>query len=160
VQKREVAFIVALSVIFFIVRLYIATLSSYPFFHGWNEGHYSLIARGYFYHSLMIQERDGIVNWAVPPLYTWIVFVFFNIFDISDLSARLTSIFATVIAVVFVYLLAKELYDERVAKLSALLFLLIPWVVLLSGRVQTDMTMTAFMTASIASFVYAYKRNK
>jgi len=159
-QRRELLFITVLCSVFFIVRLYIATLSSYPFFHGWNEGHYSLIAKGYFEHPLLIPERDGIINWAVPPFYSWIVFAFFNIFGISDISARLTSIFAAVIATFSTYVLAKELYDKKIAALSSLLFVLIPWVVLLFGRVKTDMTMTAFMTASIACFVYACKRNR
>ncbi|MDY6964413.1 MAG: glycosyltransferase family 39 protein [Halobacteriota archaeon] len=148
------------SIIFFILRFYLATLSSYPFYHGWNEGHYSLIAKGYFEHSLLIQERGGIINWALPPFYSWIVFASFKIFGISDISARLTSILATTFTIPFVYLLAKELYDRDVGLLASLIFLFIPWVVHLSGRVQTDMVMTALMTASIASFIYAYNHNK
>lgn len=147
-------------ILFFIARLYLATLSSYPFFQGWNEGHYSLIAKGYFEHSLLIQERGGGINWAVPPFYSWIVFTFFKLFGISDISARLTSLLATVFAVPFVYLLAKELYDRNAAILSSLIFLFIPWVLQLSGRVQTDMVMTAFMTASIACLVYAYNQKR
>lgn len=144
---------------YLIVRFYLATLSSYPI-HGWNEGHYSLIAKGYFDHSLLIQERGGSINWAVPPFYSWIVFAFFKLFGISDINARLTSIFAAIFAVFFVYLLAKELFDPNVAILSSLFFLVIPWVVRLSGKAQTDMVMTAFMTASIACFVYAYNHKK
>ena len=100
------------------------------------------------------------MNWAVPPFYSWIVYAFFKLFGISDISARLTSIFATIFAVPFVYLLAKEIYDRNVAILSSLIFLFIPWVVHLSGRVQTDMVMTAFMTASIACFVYAFNHKR
>lgn len=129
-KKREVLreyrgelILICISISFFVARLYLATLSSYPFFHGWNEGHYSLLAKGYFEHSLLIQERDGGINWAVPPFYSWIVFAFFELFGISDISARLTSIFATIFAVPFVYLLAKELYDRNVAILSSLVFL-------------------------------------
>lgn len=146
--------------LFFIARIYLATLSSYTFFHGWNEGHYSLIAKGYFDHSLLIRESEGNINWAVPPFYPWIVFAFFKFFGISDISARLPSVVVTVFATPFVYLLAKEIYERNVAILSSLIFLFIPWVVLLSGRVQTDMVMTALMTASIACFFYAYKHKK
>ncbi len=86
------------------------------------------------------------------------MFAFFKLFGVSDLSARLTSILAALFAVPFVYILAKELYDRDVAVLSSLVFLLTPWVVLLSGRAQTDMLMTAFMVGSISCFVYAYNR--
>ncbi len=158
--RRDTVILFGAGILFVIVRLYIATLSSYPFFQGWNEGHYSLIAMGYFDHSLLLPERGGSINWAVPPFYSWLVFASFKLFGISEISARLTSILATILAIPFIYLLAKELYDRNVAILSSLIFLFIPWVVHLSGRVQTDMVMTAFMTASIASFLYAYNHER
>jgi 4-amino-4-deoxy-L-arabinose transferase-like glycosyltransferase len=159
-DKKKLFIFAAISVSFFVARLYLATLSSYPYYHGWNEGHYSLIANGYFEHSLLLQGRSGIFIWSVPPFYSWLVFAFFKVFGISDLSARLTSVLATICIVPFVYILAKELYDRNVAILSAVLFLFLPWVVLLSGRVQTDMVMLAFMTASIACYVYAVNHQK
>jgi 4-amino-4-deoxy-L-arabinose transferase-like glycosyltransferase len=158
--RADILFLGFITTLYFITKLYLATLSSYPYFHGWNEGHYSLIANGYFEHSLLQQGRSGIFIWSVPPFYSWLVFAFFKLFGISDISARLTSVLATIFAVPFVYILAKELYDRNVAILSAFLFLFLPWVVLLSGRVQTDMVMLAFMTASIALYVYATKRGK
>jgi len=159
-ERRDTAILFGAGILFFIIRLYVATLSSYPFFQGWNEGHYSLIAMGYFDHSLLLPERGGSINWAVPPFYSWLVFASFKLFGISEISARLTSILATILAIPFIYLLAKELYDKNVAILSSLIFLFVPWVVHLSGRAQTDMVMTAFMTASIACFVYAFNHKR
>ena len=159
-EHRGELILICITISFFAARLYLATFSSYSFFQGWNEGHYSLFAKGYFEHSLLIQERGGSINWAVPPLYSWIIFASFKLFGISDISARLTSVLATVFAIPFIYLLAKELYSRNVAILSSLIFLFIPWVVHLSGRVQTDMVMTALMTASIACFVHAHNHKR
>jgi len=158
--KTEILFLACIMAIFFFLRLYLATLSSYSFFQGGNEASYSMFAKGYFEHSLLIQGGEDSINWAVPPFYSWLVFALFKLFGISDISARLASIFAAIFTVPFVYLLAKELYDRNVAILSSLIFLFIPWVVHLSGRVQTDMVMTALMTASIACFIYAYNHKK
>ena len=151
------SWLIAIIVAYILVRIYIASLSSFSFFQGGNEGHYSLIAKGYFDHSLFIQGRGGGITWSVPPFYSWVLFASFKLIGISDISGRLLSIIATLFAVPFIYLLAREIYkDTSIASLSIVIFLLIPWVVHLSGRIQTDMLMTSLMTASIACFLYAY----
>ncbi|MBU4374339.1 MAG: hypothetical protein KKD69_06545 [Euryarchaeota archaeon] len=48
--------LIAVIAAYIIARIYIATLSSYGFYHGWNEGYYSLIAKNYFSGSLWVHH--------------------------------------------------------------------------------------------------------
>ncbi|MDD5472781.1 MAG: glycosyltransferase family 39 protein [Candidatus Methanoperedens sp.] len=159
-MKKRGLFVVI--VIYIAVRIYIATLSSYGLYHGWNEGHYSNIARNYFTQSMWYQT--GIIGGenfnGLPPFFSYTVFAFFNIFGVSDLSARMVSIFSEIIAIFGVYLLAREIYGEKTALMSSVIFIFIPWNILWFGRVQTDPLMTAFMICSMALYIYAYKNEK
>ena len=154
--------LVAVIIAYIIARIYIATLSSYGFYHGWNEGYYSLIAKNYFTGSLWEQiAYPGEKPFSsAPPFFSYALFSSFKIFGISDISARLVSILSEIIAVSGVYILAKEIYNEKVAQIATLLFLFIPWNILWFGRVQTDPMMTALMTLAVALYVRAYNNNK
>jgi len=148
--------------IYVAIRIYMATPSSFGFYHGWNEAWYSSIARNYFSSSLWYQipTTGAEPFFSVPPLFSYLVFGAFNIFGISDLSARIVSIFAEVLAIAAVYILSKELYNEKIAYISVLFFIFMPWNILWFGRAQTDPLMTALMTLAIALFVYAYNHEK
>ncbi len=153
--------LISILFLYLIIRIYIATLSSYGFYHGWNEGHYSIIAKNFFSGSLWEQiVYTGSPLSSVPPLFSYLVFISFKIFGISDLSARLVSIFSEVVAILGVYTLARTIYSEKIAYAASLIFLLIPWNILWFGRVQTDPLMTALITLAIALYVDAYKNNK
>ncbi len=158
-KKRWLISVIA---VYIIVRIYIATLSSYGFYHGWNEGYYSLIAKNYFSGSLweQIAYPGGEPFSSAPPFFSYAVFGFFKVFGIADISARLVSILSEIIAVFGVYILAKELYNERTAYLAAIIFIFIPWNILWFGRAQTDPLMTALMTLAIALYVRAYNNGK
>ena len=161
VLNKNLLAIVLIGLVYFAFRVYLASISSYGFYHGWNEAHYSNIAQNYFTHSLWYQLSliGSPAFKSLPPLYSYAVYASFKIFGISDISARVISILSEIIAVLSVYLLARELYDEKTAALSSLIFLFIPWNILWFGRVQTDPLMTALMTAAIALYVYAYLNN-
>lgn len=153
--------LIAIIAAYLIVRTYIATLSSYGFYHGWNEGHYSIVAKNYFSGSLWKQIIfTGDTLFAVPPMFSYVVFASFRVFGISDISARLVSILSEVVAVLGVYILARELYSKKTADTAAVLFIFIPWNIVWFSRVQTDPLMVAFMTLAIALYVYAHKNNK
>ncbi len=153
--------LIAVIAVYLMVRTNIAALSSYGFYHGWNEGYYSLIAMNYFSGSLWEQVAyPGVIFSSAPPFFSYAVYASFNLFGISDISARLVSILSEVIAVMGVYILARELYNEKTASLAAIIFIFIPWNILWFGRAQTDPLMTALMTLAIALYVRAYKNDK
>ncbi|WP_340819086.1 glycosyltransferase family 39 protein [Methanolobus sp. WCC4] len=161
ILDKKIFALIIIASLYIAARLYFASISSYGFYHGWNEAHYSNIAKNYFTHTIWYQIPliGGPVFDSLPPFYSYMVYVSFKVFGISDMSARLVSIFAEILAVGAIYLLAKEIFGERTAILSSVIFLVLPWNILWFGRVFTDPLMTALLTASIASYVHAYKNN-
>lgn len=153
---------IAIIAAYVVVRTYIATISSYGYYHGWNEAYYSLIAKNYFTGSLweQIASPGGEPFSSAPPLFSYAVYASFKIFGISDISARLVSILSEVVAVLGVYILARELYNEKTASIASIIFIFIPWSILWFGRAQTDPLMTALMTLAIALYVRAYNNGK
>lgn len=162
IMRPEKKWLITVVVAALAARIYIATLSSYGFYHGWNEGYYSLMAKNYFSGSLweQIAYQGSEPFSSAPPLFSYAVFASFKIFGISDLSARLVSILSEVIAVLGVYVLAKELYNEKTACIAAIIFIFVPWNILWFGRAQTDPMMVALMTLAVALYVRAYRNNK
>ncbi len=154
--------LIAVVAVYIAVRIYIATLSSYGFYHGWNEGYYSLIAKNYFSESLweQIAYKGGVPFSSAPPLFSYAVYASFKVFGVSDISTRFVSILSEVIAVLGVYMLARELYNDITANIAAIVFIFIPWNILWFGRAQTDPLMTALMTLAIALYVRAYRNDK
>jgi len=160
-RRLEKKWLIVAIAAYIVVRIYVATLSSYGFYHGWNEGWYSLIAKNYFSGSLWEQIAYGDEPFSsVPPFFSYAVYASFKVLGISDINARLISILAEIIAVLGVYILAKELYYEKTASIAVLIFIFLPWNILWFGRVQTDPLMTALMTLAIALYVHAYKNDE
>lgn len=145
---------------FVVLRLAVATQSGFGFHQGWNEGHYSLIARGFFDHPL-VPEYGGEPVYNVPPLFPYLVAGSFALFGESAVAARLPSILATAGTILATYWLGREVYDdERVALAGAGVLAVLPYIQLYGGRAQTDALMTTLFAAAAASIVRGYRRRK
>lgn len=144
------------------IRIYVANLSSFGFYHGYNEALYSTMGKAYFTKSLWYMSGESGNHWFyITPLYSYLVFVYFKIFGISELSGRLVSLSFLIFTVPFIYLLTRELLEDRFAPLLAsVIYIMMPWNVLWGGRILADPTLTALLTASIAVFVYCYNHNR
>ncbi|QZX99896.1 ArnT family glycosyltransferase [Halobaculum rubrum] len=155
--ERETRLVVGLAVGFVAFRVLVASLSGFGFHQGWNEGHYALIARGFLDHSL-VPRYAGRYVYSVPPLFPYTVAASYLAFGTSVVAARLPSILATGGLIVATYALGRELFDRRTALVGSALLAVLPFVQLYGGRVQTDMLMTALLTASLAAIVRGYDR--
>jgi len=140
---------VAVAAAFVCYRLWLATQSGFGFHHGWNEGHYALIARGYLTHPLVPQYGPGAPRYSVPPLFPYLVAVSFELFGQSTLAARFPSVLAGGGTIVATYGLGRHLYDDRVGVASAILLALLPMFGLYAGRAQTDVLLTFLFTVAI-----------
>jgi 4-amino-4-deoxy-L-arabinose transferase-like glycosyltransferase len=154
-------FLVLFITVYVLLRAWLATQSAYGYYHGWNEGYYSLIARNYITGSLWYPTayNDSMFR-SVPPLFSYTVYASFMLFGVSDLSARLPSLLSELLAVVGVYMLARDIYGERAAQVSVLIFVFMPWNVLWFARAQSDPLMTGLMTLGIALFLRSCRADK
>ncbi|MEW5945317.1 MAG: glycosyltransferase family 39 protein [bacterium] len=139
-----------------VVRLYRAD-DPFGGFHGFNEAWYAIIARNYFNGSLLMPTSYlGAVDYNVPPLFTYFLYVFYMFFGESEFTSRLVPALFSALAVYFAYRLCGLLYDARAGIAAALLASVVPVSVIVGRNVQVDMTAAAFILA----FLYFYVRDR
>ncbi|RDI70454.1 ArnT family glycosyltransferase [Halopelagius longus] len=145
----------ALVVAFVGFRALLATQSSFGFHHGWNEGHYALIARGFLDHPLVPRYGTNYV-YNVPPLYPYLVTALFALFGQSDFLARVPSILFGAATIAGTFYLGRVVFDERRGLIAGAVLSLFPLFQLYAGRAQTDITFVALYTWSLALITEGY----
>lgn len=76
------------------------------------------------------------------PLFTWVAAIFQNFVTDPLIATRLVSVAAGFGSLVGIYLLAKELFDSKVAKIAALLYLILPFTLLYDRLALFDSLLT------------------
>lgn len=82
-----------------------------------------------------------------PPLYIYLTVPSVAIFGLNEFAVRFPSALLGVGAVILVFFLAKELFDQRVGLIAAALLAISPW--------HLQFTRTAYETGSLAFFTAA-----
>ena len=90
-----------------------------------------------------------------PPFFAVVEALFFKVFGISEVTARLTVLFFTVLAVIFYYLFLGRIYEELIAFFASLLFITTPIVVFWARAVMLELPVLMFMVLS-CYFFYNY----
>ncbi|WP_413175344.1 glycosyltransferase family 39 protein [Anabaena azotica] len=72
---------------------------------------------------LMFDSGDWIAPWETAhhktPGFYWLIAIFYQLFGISDTSARIPSMIAGILSILIIYEIAKILLDQKLAYLSA-----------------------------------------
>lgn len=84
-----------------------------------------------------------------PYAYDVLSAISILIFGANELAARLPNMIFSVAIFIPIYLLAKELYDERVGSVAAILASLSPYFIQWGGRVLVDVPFVFFLTLSL-----------
>lgn len=159
-ENRLLALIVLLAIA---LRFY--ALSANPPAMNWDE-----ISHGYNAYSILKTGRD---EWGkfLPtifraygdyklPVYIYLTAVSEAVFGLSAFAVRFPSALAGIATVVFTYLLAKKLFDRKVAAISALLVALEPWSFFLSrGAFEANLAV-AFIVAGVYLFLTGLEKHK
>lgn len=158
----------------FLLRIYVASDS---WLHEWDERYHALVAKHLIYNLLKptlynnpIFEYDY-KNWTInhiwlhkQPLALWLIAISLKIFGINTWAVRLPSIVFSTIGIKLTYDIAKALYNDSVAFLSAFLFSIHGLIIeLTAGRVSTDhidVTFLFFITLGVWSSIKYLNRNK
>jgi 4-amino-4-deoxy-L-arabinose transferase-like glycosyltransferase len=125
-MKIKMEFLLILLILLnFLIRLYTIhpTLS--------DENIYFSMAKNLSEGKILYKEID----FVHPPLQIYILAFLFKIFGVSLLTAKLLTLIASCLSVYLVFLIAKELFDKKIALLSAVLFLLEPSFLAFSDQV-------------------------
>ena len=98
--------------------------------------------------------------YSKPPMIAWVIALFTNICGDSEFCIKLPSLILYPITSIFVYLIAKELFDNKVAFYSALVFITLPAVSMSSLIISTDVVLLLFWSMSLYFFIKAIKSDK
>lgn len=94
------------------------------------------------------------------PMRYYPIAVSYAIFGYSAFSMRLYSLASLFICLPFLYSLANDIYDKKVAYLSIFIFPLLPIVTFWAGKSQQDIPLTALYIATLACIVRGFKRDE
>ncbi len=123
-------------VVFVSVYAFLVTLNLVYIPLQWDEvNHFNgalLLVRGQIWQYVAI-------NSFYPPLYNLVTTAYFALAGASVLSGRLVSVTFSVLSILLVYKIAKEMYGEKTAVVSAVLFGVMPGIVWLSGLALIEM---------------------
>lgn len=144
--KREVWFLLVLFLASFLLKSFLALSSPMKY---WDETIYVNLARNlatYHEYSFLHGFADFSVNWPLagfrPPLLPFIL----ALSPFNNLFANLIVPFIGSLGVVLVFILAKKLFDAKIAVYSSVIFLLIPMNLLWGSKILTD---AVFVTSSV-----------
>jgi 4-amino-4-deoxy-L-arabinose transferase-like glycosyltransferase len=92
------------------------------------------------------------INSFYPPLYNLVTAAYFALAGASVLTGRLVTVTFSVLSIFIVYKIAREMYGEKTAVVSAVLFGAMPGIVWLSGLALIEMMLLFVFCVSMLFF--------
>ncbi|MBD3388516.1 MAG: phospholipid carrier-dependent glycosyltransferase [Candidatus Altiarchaeales archaeon] len=128
-------------------------------YHGWNEAYYSNKASSVLEHPFKYPSNAaGNLFTSPPPLYDYLLASVYLVFGVNVLYGRLLSILFSLAALTLTFTVADLIYGRREALLASALAAFAPAHVLVGRNIQTDMAVSCFLLASLASYLRWWKR--
>ena len=111
--------------------------------------------RGYkfpiYFHSLSESKA---------PVYLYTTVPFVAVFGLNEWGVRLPAVFFGMVGILFIYLLAKELFsDEKIATVSLLICSILPWHIQYSRAGLEETLLMTLVTGGIYFFLKSFRRN-
>jgi len=147
----------------FIICLFIALSSLFVFMNGLNVHGFEFRDDEVFYYKStneMLQSGDilspkyfGEDRFQKPILFYWLILLSYKLFGVSWFSARLVSCFFASATLVISWLMAKSLFNKRVAHLSTLILMTMPLFFRHAKNAVPDITLNFFIVLALYFFV-------
>jgi len=124
---------------------------------------------GYTAYSLLVTGKDeyskvfpisfqSFGDWKLP-VYVYETVLSVALFGLTPFAVRIPSALAGILLVILVYFLVKELFNDKILALVAMLFTAIsPWSIHLSRVESESNTAVLLVTASVLFFLYSFKK--
>ncbi len=123
-----------------------------------DEGRYTEIPREMLASGdLVTPHLDGVLYFEKPPLHYWLTAAAIKLFGLSGFSARLWSALFGLAGVALVYGLGAAIAGRRAGAVAAAALGTSPLWVGLARLATLDMTVTFFLTATLACFWLAHR---
>ncbi|WP_281950668.1 ArnT family glycosyltransferase [Nitrosophilus kaiyonis] len=98
--------------------------------------------------------------YSKPPMIAWTIALFTSIFGDCEICIKLPALLLYPITSIIIFLIAKELFDEKIAFWSAFAFITLPAVSMSSLIISTDVVLLFFWSLTLYLFIKAIKTNK
>lgn len=127
-------------------------------YHGYNES---------FYFTDALENLDrGLVDQILRPIdpnnpffYPLVLATWLRVFGATVVAGRVLGIVLSVALVLLTFWVARQLYNERIALLSAVCAAVTPGVLLTGRNMQTDTLMVVLVMAALGCFLKAVPKN-
>ncbi len=140
--KNETLVIVSLIVIFWIYRLFVLLNSPYDLY----------LDEAYYFNWA---QHVDFGYYSKPPMLSWLIYLTTSIFGESEVAIKIGSMLVYPLTTYVIYLIAKELFDKRVALYSAIIFFTLPSVWMSSMIISTDVVLLLFWSLALLFFIKA-----
>ena len=157
VQRRPLLFLLTLALA---IRLYHFDAPILGI-HAWRQSDTAAIARNFYENGFNFLYPQ--IDWGGSgtgycetefPIYSFLVAIVYKFFGVHDGIGRLFSIAWCLVGIVFLYQLARDLFEEKTAFWACLFYSVLPLSVYYSRTFQPE---SMLMTCSIISILY-FKR--
>jgi 4-amino-4-deoxy-L-arabinose transferase-like glycosyltransferase len=98
--------------------------------------------------------------YSKPPMVAWTIIVTTALFGDSEIAVKIGSLFLYIITAMTMYLLGRELHDEKTGFYTLLAFTTLPAVSLSSMIISTDALFLLFWSLSLLFFIKAIREDK
>jgi len=90
----------------------------------WDEAIYAQVSREIIQNNDWITLRHGYeIYFEKPPLFMWIIALFYKFFGVSEFSVRITSVISGTLLVWLTYLIGRTIHGSRTGFLAGLILL-------------------------------------
>lgn len=122
---------------------------------------YASIARTMVEKGNYVELFSHGTDWLDKPHFPfWVTAVFFEIFGFTTWAYKLPAILFLLSGVVYTYLLARKLYDEKTAYWAAIILLTAQHIIISNTDVRAEPYLTGLIIGSIYHFYRAYTEKK
>lgn len=121
-----------------------------------DEAGYTEVSRGMLVNrSFWIPLLNGMPFFDKPPLFYWLQMGAMSIFGVSEWAARCPTALLGTMTCLWMYGLGRVLFDRLTGLLSAVVLATSLFFFLMSHYANLDLSVAAFLTASLSCFIMA-----
>ena len=144
----------------FIAVIWLATLAARPLFNP-DEGRYAEIPREMLTGGdWVVPHLNGLAYIEKPPLQYWATALCYRVFGVNAFAARLYTALTALATVLLLWLAARRLWNPETAWRAAAVLAGMFMFVRLGQLLTLDMSLTFYMTASLAAFLLAQQAER
>ncbi|MEM2139250.1 MAG: glycosyltransferase family 39 protein [Candidatus Woesearchaeota archaeon] len=150
-DKKKIFYLILffLFLIVFFIRLFPFRVS-----YGWDEAVYLQHAE-YFFNG-----KENYNEFHIRPIFLSVIIAFFYNFYHNFIVPKIIISFFGALSFIFMFLIGKELYNEKIGFLSSLFYGFMPFLVFYSKNIMTEIPSMAFFLIAIYLLIIYFKSQK